>query len=265
MLPGGLYELDVEDLATKSHSAITWASITLSLYNLGRIARALPPKVMMDRGLDFDRWYPKARQLAGATAFLATQPWDGPRLRKTLEKLGERFEVRGRVGCAARAGEKLGAKRSRRRSAMGRRRRRALCTGHLDDGDRGGRPINRQSDRSTSLVRPPSRNGEENLHRMTIRCERREVRQLLLCEGLEEVRSDLGLPEEKVAAGGAPYQIRAVATDLGRSTQRADAVGVKHRATPPGEVLDQRVEQLTMDPVLTHGPLAGRGTPTEAC
>ena len=89
-----LYELDVEDLATRSRSAIIWASLTLSMYNLGRIAHALPPRVMIDCGLDFDRWYPRARQLAGATALLATQPRDAPRYRKTLDTLGERFEVR---------------------------------------------------------------------------------------------------------------------------------------------------------------------------
>jgi hypothetical protein len=44
----------------------------MSMYNLGRLARALPPKAMIDCGLDFDRWYPKARQMAGATALLAT-------------------------------------------------------------------------------------------------------------------------------------------------------------------------------------------------
>ena len=93
-----LYELDVEDLATKSRSTIIWASITLSMYNLGRIARALPPKVMMDCGLDFDRWYPKVRQMAGATAHLATQPWDASHYRKTLDTLGQRFDVQvGRV------------------------------------------------------------------------------------------------------------------------------------------------------------------------
>jgi hypothetical protein len=89
----GLYELDLEDLAAKSRSTIIWASITLSMYNLGRIARALPPKVMIDCGLDFDRWYPRARQMAGATALLATQPWDASRYRKTLDTLGERFDV----------------------------------------------------------------------------------------------------------------------------------------------------------------------------
>jgi hypothetical protein len=89
-----LYELDLEGLAAKSRSAVIWASITLSMYNLGRIARALPPKVMIDCGLDFDRWYPGARRMAGATALLATQPWDASRYRKTLDTLGERFDVR---------------------------------------------------------------------------------------------------------------------------------------------------------------------------
>ncbi len=94
----GLYELDVEDLGTKSRSAIIWASITLSMYNLGRIARALPPKVMMDCGLDFDRWYPQVRRLAGAAALLATQRSDSSHYRETLDTLGERFGVRvGRV------------------------------------------------------------------------------------------------------------------------------------------------------------------------
>jgi hypothetical protein len=95
-----LYELDVEDLATKSRSAIIWASITLSMYNLGRIARALPPRVMIDCGLDFDRWYPGPRRMTGAAALLATQPWDASRYRKALDTLGERFDVQ--VGPAYR-------------------------------------------------------------------------------------------------------------------------------------------------------------------
>jgi hypothetical protein len=88
-----LYELDVEDLATKSRSAVVWASITLSMYNLGRIARALPTKIMIDCGLDFDRWYPGVRRMTGAAALLATQPWDASRYRKTLDTVGERFDV----------------------------------------------------------------------------------------------------------------------------------------------------------------------------
>jgi hypothetical protein len=55
---------------------------------------------MIDCGLDFDRWYPSARRMAGATALLATQPWDASRYRKTLDTLGERFDVQ--VGPAHR-------------------------------------------------------------------------------------------------------------------------------------------------------------------
>lgn len=88
-----LYELDVEDLAAKSRSAVVWAAITLAMYNLGRIARALPPKVMTDCGLDFDRWYPGPRRMAGAMALLATQPRDAARYRRTLDTIGERFDV----------------------------------------------------------------------------------------------------------------------------------------------------------------------------
>jgi hypothetical protein len=83
--------LSISSAAVRS---TTPASITLSMYNLGRIARTLPPKVMIDCGLDFDRWYPKARQMAGATAFLATQRRDASKYRKTLDTLGERFDVR---------------------------------------------------------------------------------------------------------------------------------------------------------------------------
>lgn len=89
-----LYELDLEDLATKSRSVTIWASITLAMYNLGRIARSLPPKVMLDCGLDFDRWYPRGRQIAGAAAFASTQPRDARRYRAALDTLGERFDVR---------------------------------------------------------------------------------------------------------------------------------------------------------------------------
>ena len=75
--------------------------MTLAMYNLGRIVRALPPKVLLDCGLDFDRWYPRPRQLAGAAALLATQSRDAKHYRKTLDTVGERFAVRvGPLGAA---------------------------------------------------------------------------------------------------------------------------------------------------------------------
>jgi hypothetical protein len=88
-----LYEFDIEDLASKSRSAVIWAAMSLAMYNLGQIARAVPPKVMLNCGLDFDRWYPTARRIAGATALLATQKADSSHYRSTLETLGRRFDV----------------------------------------------------------------------------------------------------------------------------------------------------------------------------
>jgi hypothetical protein len=49
---------------------------------------------MIDCGLDFDRWYPSARRMAGAATLLATRPWDARRHRRALDTLGERFEMR---------------------------------------------------------------------------------------------------------------------------------------------------------------------------
>jgi hypothetical protein len=90
----GLCELDLEGLAARSRSTIMWASFTLAMYNLGHIARTLPPTVMLGCGLDYDRWYPNVRRLAGATALLATQRRDSKHYRRTLDTLGERFGVR---------------------------------------------------------------------------------------------------------------------------------------------------------------------------
>lgn len=90
----GLYEFDLEELAAKSRSVVIWAAITLSMYNLSRIAHAVPPKAMLNCGLDFDRWYPKVRQMAAATRMLANQRGDAAHCRKTLETLGRRFDVR---------------------------------------------------------------------------------------------------------------------------------------------------------------------------
>ncbi|MEZ5960696.1 MAG: hypothetical protein R3C30_09785 [Hyphomonadaceae bacterium] len=90
----GLYELDIEELGTMSRQAIIWASMSLTMYNLGRIIRLLPPEVVAQCGLDFDRWYPKLRQLAGAAMFLISSKGESAHHRQTLKTLSERFGVR---------------------------------------------------------------------------------------------------------------------------------------------------------------------------
>lgn len=89
-----LYQLDVETLSRRAPKVAIYASISLSMYNLGILATALPPQVINDCGLDFDRWYPMPRRMAGALAFLASVPRSRPRLRAALDTIGKRFDVR---------------------------------------------------------------------------------------------------------------------------------------------------------------------------
>src|SRR5207253_11136745 len=66
----GLYELDIEELQQKASAAVFYASVSLSMHNLGLVAATVPKKVILDCGLDFDRWYPLHRRIAGSADFL---------------------------------------------------------------------------------------------------------------------------------------------------------------------------------------------------
>lgn len=99
----GLYELDVEDLARKNREVMIYASFALALYNLGRIARVVPKRVMMDCGLDYDRWYPAPRRMLGAVLLLRSQRGLGRRNRQSLDTIAERYDVRcGPIGASVR-------------------------------------------------------------------------------------------------------------------------------------------------------------------
>jgi hypothetical protein len=89
----GLYELDLEELARKNRSVMIYASIALALYNLGRISRVVPKRVMMDCGLDYDRWYPAPRRMLGAARFLRAQRGLGRRNRSSLDTIAERYGI----------------------------------------------------------------------------------------------------------------------------------------------------------------------------
>lgn len=90
----GLYELDVEELSARDKSVVGFASMSLALHNLSLISDALPSKVMMECGLDYDRWYPFPRRLLGMLSFLRSHRREREHLRASLEALGERFDVR---------------------------------------------------------------------------------------------------------------------------------------------------------------------------
>lgn len=69
------------------------AAFTLSQYNLGLAFDALPAKVFQQCGLDFDRWYPLPRRLAGQLRFVARHKRQREHYRRTLDTVAERFGV----------------------------------------------------------------------------------------------------------------------------------------------------------------------------
>lgn len=90
----GLYELDVEDLAAKANHVVAYASMALTIHNLSLISEALPNKVLLDCGLDYDLWYPMPRRMLGLLEFQRTHRRDRKHHRQTLDTLRDRFEVR---------------------------------------------------------------------------------------------------------------------------------------------------------------------------
>jgi hypothetical protein len=89
-----LYQLDLEDLSRKCKTALPYAMFALAQYNLSLLSDTLPVKVFRECGLDFNRWYPKPRQLAATARFIATHHRDREHLRRALDTVGERFDVR---------------------------------------------------------------------------------------------------------------------------------------------------------------------------
>jgi hypothetical protein len=54
----------------------------------------LPPTVINDCGLDYDRWYPKHRRVIGAVSSVRHFRADLPHFRAALDRVGETCGVR---------------------------------------------------------------------------------------------------------------------------------------------------------------------------
>jgi hypothetical protein len=89
-----LYELDAPDLRKKSKAAFPYTLASLTMHNLSLIVDSVPNKVFLDCGLDLDRWYPRPRRMIGTTRFLLTHRRGRDHLRRTLDTVRERFDVR---------------------------------------------------------------------------------------------------------------------------------------------------------------------------
>ena len=94
LMSTGLYELDLEALAAKDRRVVIYASIALAMHNLACIATAVPPKVVLGCGLDYDTWYPLPRRLLGMADFMAHLRSERRHNRATLDTLAARFGVR---------------------------------------------------------------------------------------------------------------------------------------------------------------------------
>lgn len=89
-----LYELDMQELWNKSKSVLPYTLFALAQYNLGHIVDVVPTKVFGECGLDYDRWYPRPRRTVGGIQFMRTHRGEREHLRRTLDTVHDRFEVR---------------------------------------------------------------------------------------------------------------------------------------------------------------------------
>ncbi|MGV0745045.1 FAD-dependent oxidoreductase [Mycolicibacterium sp. XJ870] len=89
-----LYELDMQDLLNRAKPVLPYALFSLAQYNLGLIADSVPAKVFGECGLDYDRWYPWLRRTAGGLRFMRIHGREREHLRRTLDTVRDRFDVR---------------------------------------------------------------------------------------------------------------------------------------------------------------------------
>ncbi|MGO4614236.1 potassium transporter [Nocardia sp. 2YAB30] len=90
-----LYELDMVDLAKKSTAAFHPTAISLSHYNAGLVADCVPARVLLDFGLDQDRWYPLPRRATNIARYaLGRHRIHRDHHRRTLDTVRDRFDVR---------------------------------------------------------------------------------------------------------------------------------------------------------------------------
>lgn len=89
-----LYELDAMELRHKSNAAFPFTLFTLALYNLSLITGQVPNKVFAECGTDVNRWYPLPRRMVDTAQFMLAHRREREHLRRTLDTVRERFDVR---------------------------------------------------------------------------------------------------------------------------------------------------------------------------
>jgi hypothetical protein len=89
-----LYEFDVQEMLRRSRTAFPYALLTVAQYNLSLMYDELPTRVFIQCGLDFDRFFPLPRRLAGTARYMLTHRRAREHQRRSLDTIRERFDIR---------------------------------------------------------------------------------------------------------------------------------------------------------------------------
>ncbi len=89
-----LYELDFHGLRRNAPEAQPVVLCSLIMYNLSLVFERVPAKVFQGNGLDFDRWYPFPRRLAGQLRFMHNHKRDAQHHREALDTFSRHSDVR---------------------------------------------------------------------------------------------------------------------------------------------------------------------------
>lgn len=85
-----LYEADLVELRQKAKGAWGITALTLTMHNMGVLFDALPQSVFLRAQIDYDKWYPRPRVMAGGLRFMATHRAAVRRQRVALDAVGQR-------------------------------------------------------------------------------------------------------------------------------------------------------------------------------
>ncbi|OBA96385.1 potassium transporter [Mycobacteriaceae bacterium 1482268.1] len=89
-----LYELDAMELRHKANPAFPMTLFTLAMHNISLITEHAPRKVFSQCGIDVNRWYPMPRRALSLAQFMLTHRREREHLRRSLDTVRERFDVR---------------------------------------------------------------------------------------------------------------------------------------------------------------------------
>ena len=89
-----LYESDFYGLMRTAPEAVLPVSSSLFMYNLGVVLARVPMKALRSFGLDFDRWYPPLRQLAGQIQMLRINKQGHGRFQRALDTFSRQMNIR---------------------------------------------------------------------------------------------------------------------------------------------------------------------------